>query len=39
LVTHVFPLKEYRFALSAAAHRRRSEAVKVVLTPTEAGLV
>jgi threonine dehydrogenase-like Zn-dependent dehydrogenase len=39
LVTHVFPLKEYRFALSAAAPRRRSEAVNVVLTPTEAGLV
>ena len=38
LVTHVFPLKEYRHALSAAYNHRRSEAVKVVLTPTEAGL-
>jgi threonine dehydrogenase-like Zn-dependent dehydrogenase len=38
MVTHVFPLKEYRYALSAAANRRRSGAVKVVLTPTEAGL-
>lgn len=38
LVTHVFPLNEYRFALSAAANRRRSGAVKVVLTPTADGL-
>jgi threonine dehydrogenase-like Zn-dependent dehydrogenase len=33
MVTHVFPLEQYRAALSAAANRRRSEAVKVVLTP------
>ncbi len=38
LVTHVFPLSEYRHALSAAANHRRSEAVRVVLTPTESGL-
>ena len=38
LVTHVFPLTEYRQALSAAARHDRSEAVKVVLTPTESGL-
>jgi threonine dehydrogenase-like Zn-dependent dehydrogenase len=38
LVTHVFPLSEFRHALSAASNHRRSEAVKVVLTPTEAGL-
>jgi L-iditol 2-dehydrogenase len=33
LVTHVFPLAEYRRALSAAANHRRSGAVKVVLEP------
>lgn len=33
LVTHAFPLEQYRTALSAAANRRRSEAVKVVLEP------
>jgi len=33
LVTHVFPLHEYRTALSAAANHRRSGAMKVVLTP------
>lgn len=33
LVTHVFPLAEYRNALSAAANHRRSGAVKVVLRP------
>jgi L-iditol 2-dehydrogenase len=33
LVTHVFPLDQYRTALSAAANHRRSEAVKVVLEP------
>lgn len=33
LVTHVFPLSEYRTALSAAANHRRSGAIKVVLTP------
>jgi len=38
LVTHVFPLKEFRHALSAASNHRRSGAVKVVLTPTAAGL-
>lgn len=38
LVTHVFPLREYRYALSAAANRRRSGAIKVVLTPGEEGL-
>ncbi len=38
LVTHVFPLTEYRHALSAAASHDRSGAVKVVLTPTESGL-
>jgi threonine dehydrogenase-like Zn-dependent dehydrogenase len=35
MVTHVFPLRQYRAALSAAANRRRSEAVKVVLVPGE----
>ncbi len=38
MVTHVFPLEQYRNALSAAANRRRSEAVKVVLTPGPEGL-
>lgn len=33
LVTHVFPLDQYRDALSAAANHDRSEAVKVVLEP------
>jgi threonine dehydrogenase-like Zn-dependent dehydrogenase len=33
MVTHHFPLSQYRAALSAAANRRRSGAVKVVLTP------
>jgi threonine dehydrogenase-like Zn-dependent dehydrogenase len=33
LVTHVFPLHQYRDALSAAANHRRSRAVKVVLQP------
>jgi len=33
LVTHVFPLDQFRTALSAAANHRRSEAVKVVLEP------
>ncbi|MGD2121433.1 MAG: zinc-binding dehydrogenase [Gemmatimonadota bacterium] len=32
-VTHVFPLEEYRDALKAAANRRRSGAMKVVLKP------
>jgi L-iditol 2-dehydrogenase len=38
LVTHVFPLAQYRDALAAAADHRRSGAIRVVLTPTEAGL-
>ena len=38
LVTHVFPLTEYRNALTAASNHHRSEAVRVVLTPTEDGL-
>jgi L-iditol 2-dehydrogenase len=33
MVTHAFPLEQYRAALSAAANHRRSEAVKVVLEP------
>jgi L-iditol 2-dehydrogenase len=33
LVTHAFPLEQYRDALSAAANRRRSGALKVVLEP------
>ncbi len=33
LVTHVFPLKQYRDALRAAYDHRRSEAVKVALAP------
>jgi len=33
MVTHHFPLAQIRAALSAAANRRRSGAVKVVLTP------
>ena len=39
MVTHVFPLAEYRDALSAASNHRKSEAIRVVLTPTTAGLV
>jgi len=38
LVTHVFPLRQYRNALSAAMNRSRSGAIKVVLTPDEGGL-
>jgi len=34
LVTHEFPLREYQDALSAAAHRRRTGAIKVLLDPT-----
>jgi L-iditol 2-dehydrogenase len=34
LVSHSFPLSRYREAFSAAAHRRKSGALKVVLTPT-----
>ncbi len=33
MVTHVFPLEQYRDALSAAANHGRSEAVKVLLEP------
>ena len=37
LVTHVFPLKQYRDALRAAFDHRRSEAVKVALAPGRNG--
>lgn len=33
MVTHVFPLGQYREALSAAANRRRTGSVKVLLDP------
>jgi threonine dehydrogenase-like Zn-dependent dehydrogenase len=33
MVTHVFPLSQYRDALRAAAHRRTSGSVKVLLDP------
>lgn len=33
LVTHIFPLKQYRDALRAAYDHRRSEAIKVALAP------
>lgn len=33
LVTHVFPLGQYRAALEAASNRRRSRSVKVLLDP------
>lgn len=33
MVTHVFPLAEYRNALSAAANRRKSGSIKVLLEP------
>ncbi|MEX2049147.1 MAG: zinc-binding dehydrogenase [Gemmatimonadota bacterium] len=33
MVTHVYPLAQYREALSAAANRRRSGAIKVLLDP------
>ena len=33
MVTHVFPLKQFRDALRAAAHRRRTGSVKVLLDP------
>ncbi len=36
MVTHAFPLSQYRSALSAAANHRRSKAVKVVLEPDRA---
>lgn len=35
MVTHVFPLSQYRQALSTAANRRRTGSIKVVLDPTE----
>jgi threonine dehydrogenase-like Zn-dependent dehydrogenase len=34
MVTHVYPLAQYRDALSAAANRRRTGSVKVLLDPT-----
>lgn len=37
LVTHVFPLKQYRDALRAAFDHRRSKAVKVALAPGRDG--
>ncbi len=33
MVTHTYPLHRYRTALAATRHRRRSGAVKVLLTP------
>jgi len=36
MVTHDYPLAQYREALSAAANRRRSGAIKVLLDPTSA---
>ena len=36
MVTHVFPLRQYKSALSTAANRRRSGSIKVLLDPTEA---
>jgi threonine dehydrogenase-like Zn-dependent dehydrogenase len=35
MVTHVYPLGEYRTALSAAGNRRRSGSIKVLLDPRE----
>ncbi|MDX1493232.1 MAG: zinc-binding dehydrogenase [Longimicrobiales bacterium] len=35
MVTHVYPLTEYRNALSTAANHRKTGSVKVVLDPTE----
>lgn len=34
MVTHVFPLSQYQDALSAAANRRKSKSIKVLLDPT-----
>ena len=34
MVTHVFPLREYRNALSTAGNRRKTGSVKVLLDPT-----
>jgi threonine dehydrogenase-like Zn-dependent dehydrogenase len=36
MVTHVFPLHEYRKALSVAANRRKSGSIKVLLRPSGA---
>jgi len=36
MVTHDFPLAQYRDALSAAANRRRTGSIKVLLDPTSA---
>ena len=33
MITHVFPLEQYRAALSAATNRRRSGSIKVLLDP------
>jgi len=35
MVTHIFPLGEYRDALSTAANRRKTNSVKVLLDPSE----
>ncbi len=35
IVTHVFPLRQYRNALSTAAKRRKSGSIKVLLDPSE----
>lgn len=34
MVTHVYPLRQYREALSTAANRRKTNSVKVLLDPT-----
>jgi threonine dehydrogenase-like Zn-dependent dehydrogenase len=34
MVTHVYPLNQYRDALSTAANRRRTGSIKVLLDPT-----
>ena len=34
MVTHVYPLRQYRDALSTAANRRRTGSIKVLLDPT-----
>jgi L-iditol 2-dehydrogenase len=34
MVTHVFPLGQYRNALSTAANRRKTGSIKVLLDPT-----
>jgi threonine dehydrogenase-like Zn-dependent dehydrogenase len=35
MVTHVFPLGQYKDALSAAANRRKTGSIKVLLDPRE----